>query len=202
MPNIRRSSVYRDGEINTSTASFWPGHSQCPRSGSSPRLGTGCRGLSEIKQIEAFVRRVFYPLPECNNRGLGPRRTTSHRFGSTVLHNPASGWLVGFLFVYFLHSIRARSFKLSRPAVWTGWTTTLAFFFTVILAMYPYGIGKSKSLSAVAETFYISLSVCRDTGDWPTPFWLLYCGNHSPSCRLTSTFGIFSYRTSMRDVLG
>jgi len=65
---------------------------------------------------------------------------------------------VGFLFGYFLHSIRGRTFKLSRPAVWTRWITTLALFFTVILAMYAYGIGKSKSLSAVAEAFYISLS--------------------------------------------
>nr|ABO27283.1 CG5892 protein [Drosophila melanogaster] len=73
-------------------------------------------------------------------------------------HNRASGWLVGFLFGYFLHTIRGKAIKLSRPAVWVGWITCLAFLFTCIFAMYPYGMGKSKTLPTLNEAFYVSLS--------------------------------------------
>ncbi|XP_039491805.1 nose resistant to fluoxetine protein 6 [Drosophila santomea] len=73
-------------------------------------------------------------------------------------HNRASGWLVGFLFGYFLHTIRGKTIKLSRPAVWVGWITCLALLFTCIFAMYPYGIGKTNTLSSVSEAFYVSLS--------------------------------------------
>ncbi|KAH8346713.1 hypothetical protein KR084_008532, partial [Drosophila pseudotakahashii] len=86
-------------------------------------------------------------------------------------HNRVSGWLVGFLFGYFLHTIRGRSIKLSRPAVWAGWITSLAFVFTVIFAMYPYGIGKGKSLSSVAEAIYISVSRIA----WPLALsWVVF----------------------------
>ncbi|XP_017023259.1 nose resistant to fluoxetine protein 6 [Drosophila kikkawai] len=82
--------------------------------------------------------------------------------GSTDLshytHTRASGWLVGFLFGYFLHSIRGKSIKLNRPTVWVGWITSLALLLTCIFAMYPYGIGKSKTLPILNEAFYVSLS--------------------------------------------
>ncbi|KMZ02220.1 nose resistant to fluoxetine protein 6 [Drosophila simulans] len=73
-------------------------------------------------------------------------------------HNRASGWLVGFLFGYFLHTIRGKTIKLNRPAVWVGWITCLALLFTCIFAMYPYGMGKTKTLPSVNEAFYVSLS--------------------------------------------
>ncbi|KAH8278553.1 hypothetical protein KR018_005172, partial [Drosophila ironensis] len=86
-------------------------------------------------------------------------------------HFRASGWLVGFLFGYFLHTIRGKAFKLSRPAVWAGWIVCLALIFTVIFAMYPYGIGKSKSISPVAEAFYVSLSRIA----WPLALsWVIF----------------------------
>ncbi|KAH8281084.1 hypothetical protein KR054_010180, partial [Drosophila jambulina] len=90
---------------------------------------------------------------------------------SHYTHNRASGWLVGFLFGYFLHTIRGKSIKLSRPAVWVGWITSLALFFTVIFAMYPYGIAKSKTVGVVAEAFYVSLSRIA----WPLALsWVVF----------------------------
>ncbi|KAH8349030.1 hypothetical protein KR067_001458, partial [Drosophila pandora] len=73
-------------------------------------------------------------------------------------HNRASGWLVGFLFGYFLHTNRGKSFKLNRVTVWIGWITSLALFFTVIFAMYPYGIVKKTTIGVISEAFYVSLS--------------------------------------------
>ncbi|XP_017003600.2 nose resistant to fluoxetine protein 6-like [Drosophila takahashii] len=77
---------------------------------------------------------------------------------SHYTHNRTSGWLVGFLFGYFLHSIRGKSIKLNRFAVWLGWITSLALLFTCIFAMYPYGMGKTKTLPVLNEAFYVSLS--------------------------------------------
>ncbi|XP_017145312.1 nose resistant to fluoxetine protein 6 [Drosophila miranda] len=77
---------------------------------------------------------------------------------SQKTHNRASGWLVGFLFGYYLHTIRGKSIKLSRATVWLGWITSLALLTTCIFAMYPYGFGKSKTLSILSEAFYVSLS--------------------------------------------
>uniref|UniRef100_A0A6P4F8L6 Nose resistant to fluoxetine protein 6 n=1 Tax=Drosophila rhopaloa TaxID=1041015 RepID=A0A6P4F8L6_DRORH len=77
---------------------------------------------------------------------------------SHYTHNRTSGWLVGFLFGYFLHTIRGKAIKLSRPAVWLGWITSLALLFTCIFAMYPYGQAKTASLPILNEAFYVSLS--------------------------------------------
>ncbi|SPP88232.1 nose resistant to fluoxetine protein 6 [Drosophila guanche] len=77
---------------------------------------------------------------------------------SQKTHNRTSGWLVGFLFGYYLHTIRGKSIKLSRPSVWIGWLICLALLFTCIFAMYPYGPAKSKSISILSEAFYVSLS--------------------------------------------
>ncbi|BFF91768.1 nose resistant to fluoxetine protein 6 [Drosophila madeirensis] len=77
---------------------------------------------------------------------------------SQKTHNRTSGWLVGFLFGYYLHTIRGKTIKLSRPSVWIGWLTGLALLFTCVFAMYPYGPAKSKSIPILSEAFYVSLS--------------------------------------------
>ncbi|KAI8045287.1 nose resistant to fluoxetine protein 6 [Drosophila gunungcola] len=88
--------------------------------------------------------------------GVGP---DGYREDLTDLtHNRASGWLVGFLFGYFLHTIRGKAIRLSRPAVWLGWLTCLALLFTCIFAMHPYGKAKSQTLPILNEAFYVSLS--------------------------------------------
>ncbi|XP_041447569.1 nose resistant to fluoxetine protein 6-like [Drosophila obscura] len=73
-------------------------------------------------------------------------------------HLRASGWLVGFLFGYYLHTIRGKSIKHSSPIVWLGWLTSLALLFTCIFAMYPYSGANSKALPILNEAFYVSLS--------------------------------------------
>ncbi|KAH8318663.1 hypothetical protein KR074_000740, partial [Drosophila pseudoananassae] len=77
---------------------------------------------------------------------------------SHYTHTRASGWLVGFLFGYFLHSTRGKVFKLNRPSVWIGWILSLALLFTCVFAMDPYGTGKSKTIPILNEAFYVSLS--------------------------------------------
>ncbi|KAH8349031.1 hypothetical protein KR067_001463 [Drosophila pandora] len=73
-------------------------------------------------------------------------------------HLRASGWLVGFLFGYFLHSTRGKSFKLSRPSVWIGWILSLALLCTCVFSMDPYGRANIKTIPILNEAFYVSLS--------------------------------------------
>ncbi|XP_037729593.1 nose resistant to fluoxetine protein 6 [Drosophila subpulchrella] len=91
-----------------------------------------------------------------NGTGGGPNEYSEDL--SHYTHNRTSGWLVGFLFGYFLHSIRGKDIKLSRPAVWLGWIISFALMFTCIFAMYPYGTFKSKTIPILNEAFYVSLS--------------------------------------------
>lgn len=134
---------------------------------------------------------------------------------SHYTHTRASGWLVGFLFGYFLHSIRGKSIKLNRPTVWVGWILSLALLLTCIFAMYPYGTGKSKTIPILNEAFYVSLSRIA----WPLALsWVVFAcmqgygglansfltsplWQPSRSCPSASTWGICSSRTSMEDAL-
>ncbi|KAH8278554.1 hypothetical protein KR018_005171, partial [Drosophila ironensis] len=101
-----------------------------------------------------------------NMGGGGDSTDLSH-----YTHTRASGWLVGFLFGYFLHATRGKSFKLNKPTVWIGWLTSLALLCTCIFAMYPYGTGMSKTIPILNEAFYVSLSRIA----WPVGLsWVVF----------------------------
>ncbi|XP_070072688.1 nose resistant to fluoxetine protein 6 [Drosophila takahashii] len=131
----------------------------------------GKKGAAAVLLLVLALAAFLIAYVAINEYSLVSLDLVSSQGVSHHTHNRASGWLVGFLFGYFLHTIRGRSLKLSRPAVWAGWIISLAFLFTVIFAMYPFGVGKSKPLSSVAEAFYISLSRIA----WPLALsWVVF----------------------------
>ncbi|XP_017074563.2 nose resistant to fluoxetine protein 6-like [Drosophila eugracilis] len=131
----------------------------------------GKKGAAAILVLILVLAGFLIGYVAINEYSLISLNAVSSQGVSHHTHNRASGWLMGFLFGYFLHTIRGKKIKLSRPAVWAGWIISLAIFFTIIFAMYPYGIAKSKSLSAVAEAFYISLSRIA----WPLALsWVVF----------------------------
>ncbi|KAH8281083.1 hypothetical protein KR054_010179 [Drosophila jambulina] len=119
----------------------------------------GKKGAALVLLLMLSLAAYLFSIMVINNYSLinmsadGEGTDLSH-----YTHTRASGWLVGFLFGYFLHSIRGKSIKLNRPTVWVGWITSLALLFTCIFAMYPYGMGKSKTVPILNEAFYVSLS--------------------------------------------
>ncbi|XP_068152669.1 nose resistant to fluoxetine protein 6 [Drosophila tropicalis] len=90
---------------------------------------------------------------------------------SHTTHTRTSPWLVGFLFGYFLHATRGKTFKLNRFVAWLGWLFGLACLFVCIFAMYPYGTGKSKTIPILNEAFFVSFSRVA----WPVGLsWVVF----------------------------
>ncbi|XP_017119535.1 nose resistant to fluoxetine protein 6 [Drosophila elegans] len=123
----------------------------------------GKKGAAVILLLLLALAAYLFGTMVINNNSLinsggreGPDDYTDDL--SHYTHNRASGWLVGFLFGYFLHTIRGKTIQLSRPAIWLGWITCLVLLLTCIFAMYPYAKANAKTLPILNEAFYVSLS--------------------------------------------
>ncbi|EDV92767.1 O-acyltransferase like protein [Drosophila grimshawi] len=73
-------------------------------------------------------------------------------------HTHAAPWLLGFLFGYFLHANRNRTFKLNHLSVWLGWLISLALLFTSIFVLYPASKWHASPLSMLEQSLYYTLT--------------------------------------------
>ncbi|XP_034127394.1 nose resistant to fluoxetine protein 6-like isoform X3 [Drosophila guanche] len=89
----------------------------------------------------------------------------------SATHTHAAPWLIGFVFGYFLHLNRGKKFQLSRIAVWSGWTISLAMIFTSIFALYPAAQWSAPPLSTLEESFHYTLTRVA----WPLVLcWIVF----------------------------
>ncbi|XP_030378335.1 nose resistant to fluoxetine protein 6-like [Scaptodrosophila lebanonensis] len=90
-------------------------------------------------------------------------------------HTHAAPWLVGFLFGYFLHLNRGKSFKLNRISVWLGWLLSLALLMASLFALYPFSQSNGPTLTNLGDAFYMTLTRIA----WPLGLcWVVFACMH------------------------
>ncbi|XP_068152868.1 nose resistant to fluoxetine protein 6-like [Drosophila tropicalis] len=86
-------------------------------------------------------------------------------------HTHAAPWLIGFLFGYFLHSSRGKSFHLSRFIIWIAWILSLGMIFTSLFSKYASAQWRAPAMSTLEESLYYTLTRVA----WPLALcWIVF----------------------------